>query len=152
MSCRHEYSLPHPDNICLDCECLSPEKCVEHQTLHPLDICDVGIRYVAGIGGYYCYTHNIWGKDWKRVMYDLTLRDWQDMFIAYFGDGLHDEELRDILIADKALQDQAAELRMAYQDILALTGVVEDALLVLDPNEETMWAAYARKVMATIGK
>lgn len=67
MSCRHSHSIPHDDDVCLDCECLAPEKCVEHQQLHPVDKCIVGLKKFddGTASSYYCYTHEVWGKDWK---------------------------------------------------------------------------------------
>lgn len=29
MSCRH-HQIPHPPEVCLDCACLAPDKCVNH--------------------------------------------------------------------------------------------------------------------------
>lgn len=86
MSCRWSYQIPHCDDACLDCEVLSlggeglgepyftDERCIYHQQLHPFDICDVRLKSSVGGGGYYCYTHNKWGKDWvtRDIEFDVV--------------------------------------------------------------------------------
>lgn len=56
MSCRHAHNLPHPDDVCLDCECLEPEKCAAHidpECLHPnMDV----VHHFDDDGNHYCPT------------------------------------------------------------------------------------------------
>ena len=49
MSCRHKYNLPHPDDVCLDCDVLEPEPCIEH---HP-----ALIQCIIGHWNHYRFEH-----------------------------------------------------------------------------------------------
>ncbi len=66
MSCRWSHQIPHPDDVCLDCEVLAPEKCVEHgeHEGHAVSI----EEHPTGPSGYYCGTCN----DWLRPEWSLT--------------------------------------------------------------------------------
>ena len=58
MTCRHEHALPHAKGICLDCECLAPDKCVEHG---PHEGHDIAIKdYEDGTHRWYCNTCTLW--------------------------------------------------------------------------------------------
>ena len=61
MSCRWKYQIPHPDNVCLDCDVLAPEKCVDHgpHTGHQVVLREYG----DGSYRYFCETCDLWA--WK---------------------------------------------------------------------------------------
>ena len=69
MSCRHGYSLPHPPDMCLDCESLAPDKCAMHHPVHEQH--NIGIRTESGQKGerigWYCWDCTLWGTEWERV-------------------------------------------------------------------------------------
>ena len=73
MSCRHASAIPHPDNVCLDCECLAPDKCIEHGP-HGTHDTRVTIRN-GGVGEWACHTCNVWLRDEKKVTHaNLQIR------------------------------------------------------------------------------
>ncbi len=64
MSCRWSLPIPQEEEGCLDCEMLAPDTCAEHHPVHGDH--DVSIKFEDGVGGYYCNTCGVWGKDWER--------------------------------------------------------------------------------------